>query len=352
VSLPEVGWCWLAFGSEGRIEQTLATDQDNGVVIADAVDSPAFRARLLACASRVNDTLDACGYPLCEGGIMARNPDRCQPLAVWRDRFSGWIEHPDEQALLGASICFDFRAIVGNEILAQTLRDDLVQRASRGRMFLYHMARNALATVPPLGLLREFSVDGDGKIDLKKNGARIITDAARVFALAQGVAATNTVQRLRLAGPAMNAPMQEFEAAVSAFGFLQTLRLRHQHRDDSAGRAGAAPLVAYHAEFDRQFLERAMRKTLGARTRWEGIDVAWLAPALLEGVAAQRSLDDWCAAYGISHRARHNAVSDALATAELRLILLAQAAGKGIRTAGELRACAEDARWLARRTPQ
>ncbi len=115
--------------------------------------------------------------------------------------------------------------------------------------------------------------------------------------------------------------------------------------------ANADPLVAYHAGFDRQFLARAMRKTPGAHQRWEWIDVAWLAPALLDQLIVQRSLDDWCAAYGISHVARHNAVSDAFATAELLLILLARASGKGIRNVGELRDCADDARRLARLEP-
>ena len=115
--------------------------------------------------------------------------------------------------------------------------------------------------------------------------------------------------------------------------------------------ANAAPLVAYHADFDRQFLERAMRNAPGAPMRWEWIDVAWLAPALLDQVTVQRSLDDWCAAYGIAHVARHNAVSDAFATAELLLILLTRASGKGIRRVGELRTCAEDARQLARLEP-
>ncbi len=76
--------------------------------------------------------------------------------------------------------------------------------------------------------------------------------------------------------------------------------------------AGADPLVAYHADFDRRFLEGTMREALGARARWTWIDVAWLAPALLDRVGVHRPLDDWCAAYGIAHVARHNAASDAL----------------------------------------
>ena len=261
VHAPAGNWCWLAFGSEGRIEQTLATDPDNGIVFADAENSTEFRNRLLTCASRVNETLDACGFPLCDGGIMARNPDLCQPLAAWRERFSGWIAHPSETALLKASIFFDFRAIAGAATLADVLRDHLLAAASKGRVFQYHMARNALETTPPLGLVREFTVDPDGLLDVKKSGARIITDAARVFALAHGVAATNTVQRLRLAGPAMNMRPGEIEAAVSAFDFLQTLRLRHQQRGSLKNRAHANQLDPYRLnEVDRRMLKESLRQ--------------------------------------------------------------------------------------------
>ena len=87
-------------------------------------------------------------------------------------------------------------------------------------------------------------------------------------------------------------------------------------------------------------------------TWWTWIDVAWLAPALLHGNAGhQRPLDAWCAAHGISQVARHNAASDALATAELFLILLERAARKGIQNVGELRTCIEDERRLARLKP-
>ncbi len=259
--VPIGNWCWLAFGSEGRIEQTLATDQDNGIVFADAEDSVAFRTRLLACASRVNETLDACGFPLCEGGIMARNPELCLPLAAWRECFSGWIAHPNETALLKASIFFDFRAITGNASLADALHEHLVTVAPPGRSFQYHLARIALESTPPLGLVREFAVDQEGQLDLKKSGARIIIDAARVFALAHGVAATNTVQRLRMAGPTMNMSLGEIEAAVSAFDFLQTLRLRHQQHGGLTTRARANQIDPYGLNaVDRRMLKESLRQ--------------------------------------------------------------------------------------------
>ena len=117
--------------------------------------------------------------------------------------------------------------------------------------------------------------------------------------------------------------------------------------------AGKDMLVAYHADFDRAFLERTARDSPGVESYWEWIDVAWLAPALLNGENGHRQpLDAWCAAHGISHVARHSALSDAFATAEIFLILLEQAARKGMQTVRELQRCAEDERQLARLKPR
>ena len=104
--------CWLAFGSEGRCEQTIATDQDNGIVFASD-DAPRERARLLAFARDVNEALDACGYPLCKGNVMASNPECCLTQAEWLARFSSWIDHGAPEDLLNASIYFDLRPLAG-----------------------------------------------------------------------------------------------------------------------------------------------------------------------------------------------------------------------------------------------
>jgi CBS domain-containing protein len=130
--LPYVQWCWLVFGSEGRLEQTLATDQDNGLIFAADSDAEAAQpARSLSCpfARAVNEALDACGFPLCKGNIMASNPQWCLSADEWRMAFSGWLESPQPEALLNASIFFDLRGLYGQESLANELRSWLLERA-------------------------------------------------------------------------------------------------------------------------------------------------------------------------------------------------------------------------------
>ena len=82
IELPDAPWCWLAFGSEGRLEQTLATDQDNGIVFEakEPGDAALLREAFVPFARVVNQRLDACGFPLCKGNIMAGNPQWCMSL--------------------------------------------------------------------------------------------------------------------------------------------------------------------------------------------------------------------------------------------------------------------------------
>lgn len=239
--LPAAGWCWLTMGSEGRGEQTFVTDQDNGLVFSAADHSEArmLRPLFLAMAQEVNGALDACGIPLCKGGIMAGNEQWCLSVEEWQRHFSAWILTPEPQALLNATIFFDFRAQHGDESLALALRQHLQRLAPQAAGFLHMMAANAVAVAPPLGRLRDFaSEEGQhGRVDLKKHGSRLFVDTARVFALSAGIAPVGTVPRLREAVVAARLNGQDMAAAVLAFRHLQRIRLLDQHRKLAAGQA-------------------------------------------------------------------------------------------------------------------
>ena len=98
-------FAWLVFGSEGRMEQALLTDQDNALVYADATDeAAAYFARL---ARHVVDNLIAAGLPPCPGGYMATN--WCRSLPEMKKTFDGWIRGAGAEALVEAAILFDFR---------------------------------------------------------------------------------------------------------------------------------------------------------------------------------------------------------------------------------------------------
>lgn len=232
--LPYVPWCWLAFGSEGRLEQTLSTDQDNGLLFLAELpeETERLRQQFLPFAQAVNKALDACGFPLCKGNVMAGNAELSLSLDEWRSRFDGWLQLPEPQAVLNATIFFDFRPLAGDEGLASALRQHLFARVPMYDNFLRAMVQASLEWSSPLGWFSTFRYDNNPDfphtLDIKKHGVRPWVDAARVWALANGVAATNTAERLRSVAPRIGMPHEELTAYLAALDHAQRLRLRRQ----------------------------------------------------------------------------------------------------------------------------
>jgi len=235
-----VRWCWISLGSEGRQEQTLSSDQDNGIIFVSDAPADAVRAQMLPLARRINDALDACGFPLCTGNVMASNPEWCLSLQEWKERFSNWIIEGDPLALLNSSIFFDLRPLHGAIDLAVELADWLGREGSANPRFLFQMAANALHRRPPLGIFHKFVLEKEGKyphtIDLKVSAATLFIDAARIYGLAARGHASNTGQRFELAVKARRLHPGDVEKWVEAFYFIQMLRLKHQQDCYKRGR--------------------------------------------------------------------------------------------------------------------
>lgn len=254
-------FCWIALGSEGRGEQTIATDQDNALILSDDVGH-GERDALLAMAQDINQALDACGYPLCRGNIMAGNPECCLTLSQWQHRFVQWIEQGAPKDLLNASIYFDFRALAGQGALATSLRAFVTQHASANPRFARQLAVNGLMQAPPLnwrGQIDTTSVDGFDTMDLKLQGTAILVDVARLYALANGIAATSTRERFESTGPRLGVPAHEHQAWVAGFEFLQMLRLRAQLDGTSVGDNPNRIAVGSLNDIDRRILRETLR---------------------------------------------------------------------------------------------
>lgn len=258
---------WLSFGSEGRQEQTLKTDQDNGILfrVPNGRSADAVRAELLPLARRINEALAVCGYPLCPGNVMASNPECCLSLEEWQARFAAWIDRGELEDLLHASIYFDFRVLEGDTEPAEELRRWMLQNAAVVPRFLRQMAQNAMRNQPPLGLIREFVVEEEGEhvdsINLKLRGATPFVDGARLLALANGITETNTLARLRAAARLGAARESEVDAWCDAYLFIQMLRMRNHQLQDRAKQ----PLDNYVDpnrlnELDRRVLKEAFRQ--------------------------------------------------------------------------------------------
>lgn len=264
--MPKGSWCWLALGSEGRHEQTLVSDQDNGLVFSasDQYEAVALREVFLPFAQDVNRRLADCGFPLCRGGIMAGNPAWCLSLDEWRQRFFDWVRCPEPEALLNASIFFDLYPLYGDLDLGEELRSLLLALTADTPAFLHLMAVNALVVDVPLNF-RGDVVAGEGgggnEVDLKKFGSRIFVDVARIFALSSGVRSVNTSKRLAESGPAVGMTGSEIAAVDAAFSHILRLRLTRQiAAGPAAAEAGnGVPLNSLN-EMDIAILKASLRQ--------------------------------------------------------------------------------------------
>ncbi len=228
---PPVPYLWLACGSQGRQEQTGVSDQDNCLILDDAVteDDMAYFTQL---AKYVSDGLDTCGYFYCPGDMMATNPRWCQPLRVWRDYFKGWIAKPNPEAQMLASVMFDLRPIGGTFELFANLQADTLNAANANSIFVAHMISNSLKHTPPLGLLRGFATIRSGEhrntLDLKHNGVVPVVDLARIYSLQGKLPEANTRARLKAAEAAGVLSPSGARDLLDAYDLIAETRLEHQ----------------------------------------------------------------------------------------------------------------------------
>jgi len=264
---PGVPFSWLCFGSEGRREQTLYTDQDNGILFEakDAVEAAEIRGRLLPLAQQINQSLALCGFSLCKGNIMAGNPELCLSRAEWARRFAAFIREATPENLLGSSIYFDLRVVWGDEQGGDFLRQNVLDQVADNRLFQRMLAENALRQRPPVGRFREFVLtrkSGEkATLDLKVQGLTPFVDGARLLALANGIHANNTLERLRqLVAKEVIEPL-DGAAYEEAYHFIQQTRMQQhqlQTRENQPYSNRVDPDSLNH--LDRRILRESLRQ--------------------------------------------------------------------------------------------
>lgn len=235
-----VPYAWIAYGSHGRQELTLFSDQDNALVLADSYDPDRHGDYFRQLCTSVCDGLAACGFILCPGGMMACNPQWRRSQQDWSLTFLDWITRTDPQKARLASNLFDFRCIAGDEDLTRPLGALIQAEAPRHQGLLAQMVSNTATRPAPLGFFRQFLVARSGahqgQLDLKFHGLMPIHELARIHALAAGCAATGTAERLQATAGQALLSREGAEDLLAACDFLQALRLSHHRQLLAAGR--------------------------------------------------------------------------------------------------------------------
>ncbi|AGA77540.1 DUF294 nucleotidyltransferase-like domain-containing protein [Echinicola vietnamensis] len=239
----KVPFCFLSLGSEGRQEQLLRTDLDNALVFEDVDEDklPLTKAYFEALSQEVIQTLIACGFHPCPSEVMANNPEWCQPLAVWKDYFSQWVNLPDEVALMKATIFFDFRPVYGFKSLPEEMTRHIYQVIDERKAFLGFLAKNALLNPPPLGFFKNFIVEKSGEhkdqFDIKLRAMMPLADAARLLILSHKVLGiNNTFERFEKLAALEPQNASLYEEAASAYEIFLRLRALEGIATGTSGR--------------------------------------------------------------------------------------------------------------------
>lgn len=250
-SIAEKG-CLIVMGSEGRGEQTVRTDQDNGLILAEPVpesDLDAFRRDF-------TEALESFGFPPCPGNVMVRNPLWSKTAEDYRADFRRWLAMPDENTPMNVAIFYDAEAVAGDPDLLRDTKSELIDAMSGEPLRLAWFARAADAFPSPIGLFNNLVTPRDegDTLDLKKGGIFPIVHGVRSLAIEHRLLETGTAARIERLAEAGALSAQFARELTEALRYLMTLRL-DQQLAESDSRVNPASL----SSMERDLLRDALR---------------------------------------------------------------------------------------------
>jgi CBS domain-containing protein len=218
--------CLFVMGSEGRGEQLLKTDQDNGLVLRDGYECP---HDLAAVCQRFSDALSSFGYPECPGRIMVNNPQWRQPAHAFGQTVRRWLLMPDAESLMALAIFIDARAVCGDATLLAQVRGEVDRLLTDSDALNARFAAAIDAFEQGSGWwIRLFSLgEGDKTaLDLKKAGIFPLVHGVRSLALEARLACTTTVERIEALRSMGRLPPDVGADLVDSLHFLMGLKLQ------------------------------------------------------------------------------------------------------------------------------
>ena len=248
--------CLIVMGSEGRSEQTLRTDQDNGLILAQPVDAEVLER----FRQDFTNALDSFGFPPCPGNVMVQNPLWSKTLDDYVAEFRRWLALPDQNAHMNVAIFFDATAVAGDAALLDTAKAALIGMVRGEQAYLAHFARAVDAFGTPIGLFNNLiTAEGKGDaLDLKKGGVFPIVHGVRCLAIERGIVAVSTAKRIDLLTEAGALSADFARELTQALQFLMTLRLDRQLAA-TAGTSGSLVRPADLSSMERDLLRDAFQ---------------------------------------------------------------------------------------------
>jgi signal-transduction protein with cAMP-binding, CBS, and nucleotidyltransferase domain len=259
-SIRDVG-CLMIMGSEGRGEQTVRTDQDNGLLVAAPVpesDLTNFRADFTGALERF-------GFPSCPGDVMVRNPQWSQPVDDFIRQIKTWIMMPDDSSAMNLGIFFDAVGVTGKVELVQRAKTAMVEMMRGETAYLAHFARYidqfAGASAGMLASIMASVGVGSDLIDIKKTGTFPIVHGIRTLSIERGVMVTPTARRIAALVTDGVLGEELGRELASALSYFMEIRLRSQLRAVKTGQREMESIVRLSelSTSDRDLLRDALR---------------------------------------------------------------------------------------------
>lgn len=217
----------ILLGSEGRGEQILKTDQDNGLIFREGFE-PKDQDEV---CRKFTQTLDEIGFPRCKGNVMLINPKWAKSIKAYKEDIHRWISSPNHDDLVNMAIFFDTFSVAGNISIFKELRDFFMEQIKHHQAFLPHFASSIESFESPLGLFSRF-VSGDkehkDEIDIKKGALFALIHGVRALALEHGIHKTNTTERIKALNDVGYLNKEDAHNLLEVLEVINTMRLHAQ----------------------------------------------------------------------------------------------------------------------------
>jgi CBS domain-containing protein len=202
LGIPPVAFTFVLFGSGGRREQTLWSDQDNGLIyeLTEFEDEEQVSSYFKALADCIVEGLMVLGYPPCEGKVICSNESWRKSSTEWNKMVLGWLEEPNWEHIRYLLIVEDMRSVYGDASIVDRSKQFIAEYISEHRSILENLLQNTLHRKTSLGifgqLLTERYGEDAGGVDIKYGSYIPIVNGIRLLAIQADVRETSTLERI------------------------------------------------------------------------------------------------------------------------------------------------------------
>ncbi|MCM3783110.1 DUF294 nucleotidyltransferase-like domain-containing protein [Neobacillus mesonae] len=225
--LPPVPYSFIVFGSSGRGEATLWSDQDNGLIISDMAH-PEKDLYFKELGKRISDSLESAGYAKCEGKVMCSEPLWRQTLDSWKKQLTEWTNDLKWEPVRYLIITADMRHVSGDIELSEQFKQHFGYLFQSTPDLASAVLRNTVKHKATLNILGQVVTERFGEhaggFDIKYGLYIPLVNSARYMALQNGLKDTNTIKRLTKLARLEAIPLHFVDACEEAFMIALKLR--------------------------------------------------------------------------------------------------------------------------------